>query len=924
MRPRISSPAATFVRVLGAFGTGGFTYADLITHAKLLLKDGASPTELLEVLQHFELVEPLPQDAHAEVVGLLTDAIERAGPQSEGPDTASSQAPATESASPADEEVNIDFDHMNDLGEDSLPESKDAGDYSSEGRSAWASTSSVLSEFVRPPTVEESSAAGRVRALEDQIARQNAAHDALARSYERARDGESAAVARTTALTSELAAARTILELQQKKTRDAEKALAERAATAEAASSRGEEALREARRQQTELRALRDSLAARDKSLVQSRHSLDEREAQLEALQREHADIVSAVDARAKAWVQQEADLQAAFSALESEQHKNRDLNKALADKVAAAEAADARSEEALRETERNQTESRTLRDLLSARDATLGQVRRSLGERETQLAALQQEHVKMQRASEAGAKTGTRLETDLQSSRARADAMSSDLKAARGAAAELSAQLKRTADQLNAALSELRDLKATESSKLESLRTRDWRNGFGQNMVRELDARVDAAGVGQRALVVERERLQAQVADLQRKLDAHEILVAELRTANSEAQQVADLHAATQRQESAPPAEIPPPRESAPLRESSPVRESVAVRESEKAVKLTPPPRPARKPVARVAWDRRAVIRAMGVGIAMIVLVAVAWVVVHQKPVPPPAPVAAVPVLPKPGTVIRDCPTCPAMTVLPVGRFRQGSVSPEAGSESFAKPAHGVVISRPFAMATNAVTVDQFQEFIAATGVDMQGCDTYDRDWKHRAKNSWKDPGFVQSGTHPVTCVSWNDAKAYASWLSAKTGHGYRLPSASEWEYAARTGGEAVQPWNPDGSDACTNANVADASAAHRYPGWSVFACDDGYVNTAPVGSFKTNAWGLNDMLGNVFQWTEDCWSPDYTDAPADGSARADGDCTEHELRGGSWFSTPAYVKANYRNHFAADYRTSSVGIRLVRDIQQ
>jgi formylglycine-generating enzyme required for sulfatase activity len=234
------------------------------------------------------------------------------------------------------------------------------------------------------------------------------------------------------------------------------------------------------------------------------------------------------------------------------------------------------------------------------------------------------------------------------------------------------------------------------------------------------------------------------------------------------------------------------------------------------------------------------------------------------------------------------------------------------------------VAIGRPIAMAANTVTVDEFREFITATGVDMQGCDTYDRDWKHRAKNSWKDPGFVQTGAHPVTCVSWNDAKAYASWLSTKTGHGYRLPTASEWEYAARTGGGAVQPWKPDGSDACANSNVADASAAHRYPGWDVFACDDGYVNTAPVGSFKTSAWGLNDMLGNVFQWTEDCWSPDYTDAPADGSARVDGDCSEHELRGGSWFSTPAYVKANYRNHFAADYRTSSVGIRLVRDIEQ
>jgi formylglycine-generating enzyme required for sulfatase activity len=146
-------------------------------------------------------------------------------------------------------------------------------------------------------------------------------------------------------------------------------------------------------------------------------------------------------------------------------------------------------------------------------------------------------------------------------------------------------------------------------------------------------------------------------------------------------------------------------------------------------------------------------------------------------------------------------------------------------------------------------------------------------------------------------------------------------LPSASEWEFAARAGSAAAQPWNSDGSGACANANVADQSAARHYPGWVVFACDDGYVYTAPVGSFKTSAFGLNDMLGNVFQWTEDCWNANYTGAPVDGSARTDGDCSEHELRGGSWFSNPVYVRVNYRNHFAADYRTSSVGIRVVRE---
>jgi formylglycine-generating enzyme required for sulfatase activity len=322
--------------------------------------------------------------------------------------------------------------------------------------------------------------------------------------------------------------------------------------------------------------------------------------------------------------------------------------------------------------------------------------------------------------------------------------------------------------------------------------------------------------------------------------------------------------------------------------------------------------------------WKRDSILRATGVGLAAVfTIAAVVSIVGRHAPEPAPVRAPAVAGLPDPGTVIRDCPSCPSMIVLPAGRFQQGSAVTDSGS-AFEKPLHWVMINRPLAMSTNAVTVDEFQQFIAATGRNMQGCDTYDGAWKLRPKNSWKSPGFPQSGKHPVTCTSWNDAVAYAAWLSLKTGHLYRLPSASEWEYAARAGGAASLPWNPDGSGACENGNVADESAVHRYPGWSVFGCKDGYVYTAPVGSFKSNAFGLNDMLGNVFQWTKDCWSADYVGAPIDGSARTDGNCADHELRGGSWFSTPAYVRANYRNHFAADYRTSSVGIRLVRDFER
>jgi formylglycine-generating enzyme required for sulfatase activity len=295
------------------------------------------------------------------------------------------------------------------------------------------------------------------------------------------------------------------------------------------------------------------------------------------------------------------------------------------------------------------------------------------------------------------------------------------------------------------------------------------------------------------------------------------------------------------------------------------------------------------------------------------------------QTPAASPLPVAAPAPAAAPGTMLRDCPTCPQMTVLPTGSFQQGSPVAGAvatdGATAFEQPRHRVTIAYSIAMANRDVTVGDFREFVAATGRDMQGCDIYDGTWRHKAKASWKEPGFAQSDLHPVTCTSWEDAVAYAAWLSGRTGHHYRLPSASEWEYAARAGSDATRPWGTDPGAACANANVADQSAARRYPGWEAFACDDGYVNTAPVSTFKTNAFGLDDMLGNVFQWTQDCWHGDYAGAPDDGTPRLDGDCSERELRGGSWFSAPAVVRPAYRNHFATHYRTSSVGFRLVRD---
>jgi formylglycine-generating enzyme required for sulfatase activity/predicted Ser/Thr protein kinase len=271
-------------------------------------------------------------------------------------------------------------------------------------------------------------------------------------------------------------------------------------------------------------------------------------------------------------------------------------------------------------------------------------------------------------------------------------------------------------------------------------------------------------------------------------------------------------------------------------------------------------------------------------------------------------------------GTVFRDCPTCPLMRVLAPASFEQGSSADEA--LTFEKPAHAVTIAYAMAAGINEITVGEFAEFAKEYPRERKGCETYDGDWGMRAAVNWRNAAPHQNSSYPVTCVSWQDASDYASWLSLRTNETYRLPSASEWEYLAR-GGTKELPWsNP--AEACASANAADATAAEHYPGWSAFKCSDNFVEAAPVGSFAPNAFGLSDTLGNAFEWVQDCWRDDYTNAPVDGSAALDGNCGEREARGGSWFTTPAFVRPGYRNRFEAGYRSNALGFRLVREIKK
>ena len=274
-------------------------------------------------------------------------------------------------------------------------------------------------------------------------------------------------------------------------------------------------------------------------------------------------------------------------------------------------------------------------------------------------------------------------------------------------------------------------------------------------------------------------------------------------------------------------------------------------------------------------------------------------------------------------GTVFRDCPTCPLMKALPSGNFLQGAAADDPTASALERPQHPVRIPYPFGIGTYEVTVGEFREFIAATGRTMSGCESYDGQWRTTSGLDWSNVGYSQTAAHPATCVSWRDATDYARWLSGKTGHSYRLPSASEWEYAARAGATASRPWGTQPESSCTFANLADQTAERQFPGWKSQPCSDGYIYSAPVGSFAANAFGLYDTLGNVSEWVADCWHEGYRGAPADGSAwTAAGDCGKHEMRGGSWFTAPANVGVAARNRFVADYRSDSIGFRVVREI--
>ena len=283
-------------------------------------------------------------------------------------------------------------------------------------------------------------------------------------------------------------------------------------------------------------------------------------------------------------------------------------------------------------------------------------------------------------------------------------------------------------------------------------------------------------------------------------------------------------------------------------------------------------------------------------------------------------------------GLVFRDCATCPELAVVPAGSFLMGSPASEPGrgedEDDTAGPGGervAVSLPRPFAIGRYAVTLAEFADFVRQTGQKIEpGCYARYGAWQLFPDLSWQHPGFDQDERHPVVCVSWDDAQAYVAWLGRKTGQSYRLPTEQEREFATRAlVSEGAQPRYFSGDDEnelCRFANIADLDAKAVNPGWNVVNCHDGFAQTAPVGSFRPNAFGLFDMLGNVWEWTADCFSKNL---PRQGDLTTA--CTsvdQRVLRGGSWRDNGRVVRSAARIASVPSIRDEIVGFRVVRDL--
>lgn len=239
------------------------------------------------------------------------------------------------------------------------------------------------------------------------------------------------------------------------------------------------------------------------------------------------------------------------------------------------------------------------------------------------------------------------------------------------------------------------------------------------------------------------------------------------------------------------------------------------------------------------------------------------------------------------PGEIFMDCAHCPELVVIQAGSFVMGA----DGQEKHEAPAHQVTIAKPFAIGRHEITFDDY-----ALCVRERGCAEIPDD------HAWGKE------RRPVINLEFGEIEIYLKWLSKKTGHAYRLPTEAEWEYAAR-GGTTTQYWWGDAIGE-HNANCRECGTQ-----WS------GKMS-APVGSLRPNPFGLHDTAGNVWEYVQDCWIPNHVNAPADGSARLNGDCRERVTRGGSWYYFSKLSRSAYRYKNDARVKSYNIGFRVLREL--
>lgn len=267
-----------------------------------------------------------------------------------------------------------------------------------------------------------------------------------------------------------------------------------------------------------------------------------------------------------------------------------------------------------------------------------------------------------------------------------------------------------------------------------------------------------------------------------------------------------------------------------------------------------------------------------------------------------------------------RECPDCPEMVGIPAGKFVMGSPASEAGRFDNEGPQH-IVSIKAFALGKYDVTSEEFLKFLRATGYQPAPCNALlDMKWHVPGNGLAYPPHDEEPRLWPASCLDWKDAQAYIAWLNAMVrkerpevkGNPYRLPAEAEWEYAARAGTTTARWWG----DAIGSGN-ADCNG-----------CGSKWDNRAlaDVNSFAPNPFGLYGMLGNVWQWTADCWHHSYVGAPANGSAWVEPGCKKHVLRGGSWDNVPLFVRSAVRTGGEADGGefdySSLAGFRVARTL--